>query len=55
MIFAHASNDETINHLETLIKTYPDIKEFINLLADYNTLGRKINKFISYVENNWRT
>ncbi len=25
----------------------------INLINDYNQLGKKINKFIQYVEENW--
>jgi len=53
LIIALASNDETIDHLETLFKTkslkdeevYKDLHERINLL------GKKINKFLQSVEN----
>jgi len=37
-----------------LIKLYPDIKEFDGLDKFYDTLGKKINKYIKYVQNNWR-
>jgi hypothetical protein len=34
---------------------YPDIKDFSDLSPEYEIPGRKINTFIDYVENNWRT
>jgi hypothetical protein len=34
---------------------YPEMKEWENFLEKYNTLGMKINKFIQYVENNWKS
>lgn len=49
-----ASNNETMCHLRKIIIPYPDIsEEFESLLADYDILGAKINKYIQYVENNW--
>jgi len=53
LIIAMASNDETIDHLETLFETkslkdeeiYKDLHERINLL------GKKINKFLQSVGN----
>lgn len=55
LIFAHAGCDETNSQLDMLAILYPDIKEFVELKEPYENLGGKINKFIQYVENNWRT
>ena len=56
LIYAHASNDETINHLEKISYLYPElIKNPTLLLKDYNKLGSKINAFIRYVETSWQT
>lgn len=44
LVYSHASNDETINHLEKLIILYPNISlEFESLRNEYNILGGKIN------------
>lgn len=44
LIYSHASNDETINHLEKIIILYPDFSsEFETLRNEYNTLSGKIN------------
>ena len=53
LIFAHASCDETINQLEMLNKLYFADNPIDELINDYNNLGRKINRFIQYVEKNW--
>ena len=55
LIYAHSSNDETINHLLKLKAIYPKLEEIVGLIEAYNLLGRRLNKFIEYVENNWRT
>lgn len=55
LVFSHASTDEATSQLEMLKELYPQIQDFIELLPEYETLGRKINSFIDYVENNWRT
>lgn len=53
LIFAHSSNDETINHLLKLSSLYPELKiKFADLEERYNTLGAKINSFIRYIERN---
>ncbi len=55
LIYAHASCDETILHLNYLKDTHELNEEEINFYIDlYNRLGGKINKFIKYVENNWQ-
>jgi four helix bundle protein len=56
LIFAQASNDETISHLSKISKLYPDFEDQTSSLLDsYNILGAQINKFIQYVETSWRS
>ena len=55
LIYAHSSCDETSSQLEMLIALYPEFAEFQSLEEEYAVLGRKINSYIDYVENNWRT
>jgi four helix bundle protein len=52
LIYAHASNDETIDHLETLFETgsLTDQQTFNSLLEKLNKLGRMLNSFIHAVE-----
>lgn len=55
LIIAHASCDETLIHLKFIHGSeYLDNQEYIALRDSYDELGRKINKFIQYVETNWR-
>ena len=56
LVYAHASCDETIVHLNFIRDTHEDInsKGIPDLLQSYDTLGAKINKFIQYVEDDWR-
>ncbi len=54
LVYSHASNDETINHLEKLIILYPNISlEFESLRNEYNILGGKINIYKKWVKENW--
>ena len=56
LVYAHSSNDETINHLKKLKILYPDYQEEMAfLINEYDNMGRKIYNFISYVKENWRT
>ncbi len=55
LVYAQASNDECLNQINTLIELYPEMKEWLGFRKEYNTLGMRINKFIQYVENNWKT
>jgi four helix bundle protein len=50
--YAIASNDETIDHLETLFETgsLTDDRLFKDLVDRLNLLGRKLNVFIQSVE-----
>jgi four helix bundle protein len=52
LIFAIASNDETIDHLETLYETgsLKDQELYRNLHDGIEILGKKLNNFIKSVE-----
>jgi four helix bundle protein len=54
LIYSHSSCDEALSQLELLIILYPEIKEFSEMEPEYLILGRKINSYIDYVDNNWR-
>src|SRR4030095_5283817 len=57
LIFAHASCDETIDHLEILFETGSLTNEvpYRDLSALLDLLGRKLNVFIGSVERSHRT
>ncbi|MEW6008551.1 MAG: four helix bundle protein [Candidatus Omnitrophota bacterium] len=52
VIIAHASCNETIEHLEILFETgsLKDRDKFNYFLKQYDILGRKLNKFIQAIE-----
>lgn len=52
LVYAHASNDETIDHLETLFETGSLTDEIVfNAIKNkLDMLGRNPNAFIQYVE-----
>jgi len=52
LVYAQASNDETIDHLETLFETgsFSDEKLFMKLKEKIDLLGRKLNRCIQSVE-----
>jgi len=56
LVYAHASNDETLLHLHFVKDTHEDIDltAIDELCEAYDVLGSKINKFIQYVETEWR-
>ena len=57
LVYSLGSNDETIDHLETLYKTksLQDDKVYNYLHAKLETLGKKINLFIKGVEGtDWK-
>ncbi len=55
LVCSHASCDESLSQLEMLTAIYPELPEFKLLSDDYGILGKKINAYIDYVDNNWRT
>ena len=55
LTYAHASCDETILHLNFLNDIHNlDENEINYFLENYNHLGGKINKFVRYVESEWK-
>ncbi len=55
LVYAHASCDETRIHLKFLRDIHKDLSgEFSALLEEYDQLGAKISRFISYVEKEWK-
>lgn len=52
LTYAHASCDETIDHLETLFETgsLTDEKQYESLRVRLDALGGKLNRFIQAVE-----
>lgn len=55
LVYSHSSCDEALSQLEMLIVLYPELTEFKSLSTECDILGRKINNYIDYVDNNWRT
>ncbi len=55
MIFAHSSCDEAISQLTMINEIYFENKDLNSLLEEYEVLGAKINKFIQYIEDNWKS
>lgn len=55
LVIAQASNDETIDHLETIweTKSLTDEDLYNDLMNDLQKLGRKINNYIKSVENDY--
>ena len=57
LVFAHASCDETIDHLEVLFETgsLENKTVYRDLSSQLDLLGRKLNVFIGSVERSHRT
>ncbi len=54
--YSHASCDETILHLNFIRDTHDFIqKEVGSLIVSYEKLGKKISRFIDFVEKDWNT
>ena len=54
LIYSQASCDECISQIEMINQLYPEKKDWIVLIEEYNNLGKKINSFIQYVEKSWK-
>jgi four helix bundle protein len=54
LVYSQCECDETIAHLEFLVATgsSKDIQGMDTLIAAYDVLSKKINKFIKWVEDN---
>ena len=55
LIYSQSSCDETISQLNMISEIHFQDNPISNLIDEYDILGKKINKFIQYVEDNWRT
>ncbi|PLX23044.1 MAG: four helix bundle protein [Marinilabiliales bacterium] len=53
--YAQSSCDEAISQLNMISDIHFPDKPLNQLINEYDILGKKINKFIQYVENNWLT
>jgi len=55
LVYAQAECDETMLHLDFLFETgsFVDEEKYNSIRKDYESLSRKINKFIQYVEEHW--
>lgn len=54
LVYAHASCDESISQLNMISDIHFEEKPLTELINKYDMLGKKINKFIQYVEINWK-
>ncbi|MEQ6166677.1 four helix bundle protein [Ekhidna sp. MALMAid0563] len=54
LVYAQASYDETTSQLDMISDIHFKEKPLTNLKTAYDQLGRKINKFIQYVESSWK-
>ena len=53
LVYAQASCDEANSQLTMINELHFESKGLIDLLSDYELLGRKLNKFIDYEERHW--
>lgn len=54
LVYAQASCDETTSQLDMISDIHYKEKPLTELKSAYDQLGRKINKFIQYVESSWK-
>lgn len=55
LIYAHASCDEVISQLSMISDLHFEKEPLTKLIEDYDHLGAMINKFLQYVEAEWKT
>lgn len=53
LVYAHSSCDEATSQLTMINEIHFESKGLTELISEYEILGRKINKFIDYVEKHW--
>lgn len=53
LIFSHASCDEALSQLTMIDEIHFESKGLNELISEYEILGRKLNKFVDYVEKSW--
>lgn len=54
LVYAQSSCDETICQLTMINELYHKENPLTTLVSDCEILGKKINKFIQYVETSWQ-
>lgn len=54
LIFAHSSCDEAIAQLTMINEIHFSENPITDLIEQYDILGKRINKFIQFVENEWK-
>ena len=54
LVYAQSSCDETISHLNMISDIYFPEEPLTEFIESYDRLGKKINKFIQYVEESWK-
>jgi len=55
LIYSQSSCDETISHLNMISDLYFNGSPLNDLISEYDILGKKINKFVQFVEESWMT
>ena len=56
LVYAHASCDETLTHLNFIKDTHKEEADKVSeLIIAYEELGKKINRFITYVQTSWKS
>ncbi|WP_303918147.1 four helix bundle protein [Draconibacterium sediminis] len=53
LVYAQASCDEANSQLTMINELHFDSKGLNDLISDYELLGKKLHKFIEYVERHW--
>lgn len=55
LVYSQSECDETILHLEFLFETesLKDSAKYNQLKSEYDSLSKRINKFIQWVDDNW--
>ena len=53
LVYAHSSCDEALSQLAMIDEIHFESKGLNELISEYELLGRKLNKFIGYVEKHW--
>ena len=54
LIYAQSSCDEVISQLNMISDIHFQNQPLTEMINEYNILGKQINKFIQYVEKNWK-
>lgn len=55
LVFSISSCDETLSQIKSINTLYTDHAEFHKLSEEYDVLGKKINKYLQWVEQNWNS